>query len=205
MYFERAAEVEPKEAKWRLMVASCYRRMQDPDGALALYQSIHSDFPDNMECLSYIVAICRDMGRPFTEYEEKLVRLEREQAAMGGGAGMDDSGDLGAAGGGGGADDDGGFVPSDSPPRGGGGGGSDSFVPAYDDSPGMHSGAAAAGVRSARSGAGMGAQADTAQARFAAPAQQGGASSGSGIAVAVGRGDDDDDFADADLDSMLTE
>lgn len=201
-YFERAAEVEPKEAKWRLMVASCYRRMQDPQGALTLYQAIHADFPDNMECLSYIVAICRDMGRPFSEYEEKLVRLEREQAETG--ADMDDSGDFGSAGPGG---DDAGFVPGDSPPR----GGSDSFVPAYDDSPGMHAGAAAAvalrgsGVQSGRASGVSARPADVAQARFAAPAQQGGAASGSGIAVALGRADDDDDFADADLDSMLTE
>lgn len=200
VYFERAAEVEPKEAKWRLMVASCYRRMREYERALELYKTIHEEFPDNMECLSYIVAICRDVGRPFQEYEDRLVRLEREQAVVGGGGGEglqdDDSGDFGGPassssrqGGNGG----GGFIP-DSPSGSADGRGGDSFVPAYDDSPQGN-----VAVRSSRSPKQQ-------HQHFAAPTHAGGAAAGTGRAVAVGRDDgDDDEFADADLDSMLTE
>lgn len=49
-YFERASQVNPKEVKWRLMVASCFRRMEDYEKALKLYKNIHEEFPDNLEC-----------------------------------------------------------------------------------------------------------------------------------------------------------
>jgi intraflagellar transport protein 88 len=49
-YFERASQVNPKEVKWRLMVASCFRRMEDYEKALKLYKAIHEEFPDNLEC-----------------------------------------------------------------------------------------------------------------------------------------------------------
>lgn len=41
---------------------------------------IHDAFPENVECLSYLVALCRDLGRNYQEYENKLVKLERNQA-----------------------------------------------------------------------------------------------------------------------------
>lgn len=49
-YFERASQVNPKEVKWRLMVASCFRRMEDYEKALKHYKAIHEEFPDNLEC-----------------------------------------------------------------------------------------------------------------------------------------------------------
>ena len=48
--YERASQVNPKEVKWRLMVASCFRRMEDYEKALKLYKNIHEEFPDNIEC-----------------------------------------------------------------------------------------------------------------------------------------------------------
>lgn len=38
------------KVKWRLMVTSCYRRMGNYQKALELYEKIHSDYPDNLEC-----------------------------------------------------------------------------------------------------------------------------------------------------------
>jgi len=52
-YFKRAAELEPKEVKWKLMVASCYRRLGNFKEALKLYKRVHALDPDNIEC-SYI-------------------------------------------------------------------------------------------------------------------------------------------------------
>ena len=51
-YFERASQVNPREVKWKLMVASCYRRMEDYERALKLYKAINEEFPDNLECKS---------------------------------------------------------------------------------------------------------------------------------------------------------
>jgi intraflagellar transport protein 88 len=54
-FFERASQVNPKEVKWRLMVASCFRRMEDYEKALKLYKSIHEEFPDNLECRRFLL------------------------------------------------------------------------------------------------------------------------------------------------------
>jgi intraflagellar transport protein 88 len=80
-FFERAAEIEPNEVKWQLMVAryiiyyyvvdpphcyykaifslqsmndnSCYRRMGSYTQALTLYKKIHRQYPENLECKRY--------------------------------------------------------------------------------------------------------------------------------------------------------
>mmetsp|Transcript_16116 Transcript_16116/g.49261 ORF Transcript_16116/g.49261 Transcript_16116/m.49261 type:complete len:546 (+) Transcript_16116:426-2063(+) len=80
-FFERASQIQPNEPKWRLMVTSCYRRMGNYPRALQLYEALHDEYPDNLECLRYIVAILKDMGRPYNEYQEKLNRLDRTAAA----------------------------------------------------------------------------------------------------------------------------
>merc|ERR1719230_2531876 len=83
-FFERAAQIQPNEVKWRLMVTSCYRRMGNYARALELYERIHTEHPENLECLRYLVAICKDLGRPYEAYQTKLARLDRtasQQAA----------------------------------------------------------------------------------------------------------------------------
>jgi intraflagellar transport protein 88 len=40
----------PGEVKWRLMVTSCHRRMGHFQEALELYEQIHTDYPENLEC-----------------------------------------------------------------------------------------------------------------------------------------------------------
>jgi intraflagellar transport protein 88 len=49
-FFERAAQIQPTEVKWKLMVASCHRRSGDYQVAFDIYQQIHREFPDNVEC-----------------------------------------------------------------------------------------------------------------------------------------------------------
>jgi len=49
--------------------------------ALDLYQSIHDHHPDNLECLRYLVALSRDLGRRTVVFEERLSKLERAAAA----------------------------------------------------------------------------------------------------------------------------
>jgi intraflagellar transport protein 88 len=79
-FFQRAAEIEPTDVKWQLMVASCYRRMGNFPLALELYKKIHKQDPDNIECLRYLVAICKDMNDSALGTYNKLLRsAEREQ------------------------------------------------------------------------------------------------------------------------------
>ncbi|XP_061176289.1 intraflagellar transport protein 88 homolog isoform X2 [Saccostrea echinata] len=89
-YFERAAIVQPAQVKWQLMIASCYRRSGNYQQALETYKKIHKRFPDNIECLRYLMRICSDLGLPEAqEYATKLKKAEktkelREQRATSG-------------------------------------------------------------------------------------------------------------------------
>jgi len=49
----------------------------DLQKSLELYINIHQDFPDNIESLQYLEALCKDLGRPFDEYSKKLDKLRR--------------------------------------------------------------------------------------------------------------------------------
>ena len=84
-YFERAAQIQPQEVKWKLMVASCHRRSGDYQLAFEIYRMIHADFPDNIECLRYLVHICDDLGKKdqVHEYVVKLRKAERAQEQTG--------------------------------------------------------------------------------------------------------------------------
>merc|ERR1711907_830049 len=75
-FFERAAQIEPEEVKWRLMIASCHRRSGQDKKALSTYQAIHRDHPDNVECLKYMVQCCERMGmkEDATRFQELLAR-----------------------------------------------------------------------------------------------------------------------------------
>ena len=77
-YFERASEIEPGELKWKLMVASCWRRMDKLDRALAIYKAVHRADPDNVECLRYLCTICHDTNdKDYEEYAALFRKAER--------------------------------------------------------------------------------------------------------------------------------
>ena len=66
--------------QWKLMVASCHRRIQNFANALRIYQDIHAQYPDNVECLRYLVHICgeQQMKEQAHEYVLKLRKAERD-------------------------------------------------------------------------------------------------------------------------------
>lgn len=77
-YFERAALILPTQVKWQLMVASCYRRSGNYQKALEKYKVIHQKFPENVECLRFLVRLCTDMGlKEVQEYMTKLKKVEK--------------------------------------------------------------------------------------------------------------------------------
>ncbi|XP_026150890.1 intraflagellar transport protein 88 homolog isoform X2 [Mastacembelus armatus] len=77
-YFERATLIQPTQVKWRLMVASCYRRSGNYQKALETYKDIHCKFPENVECLRFLVRLCTDMGlKEVQEYATKLKKVEK--------------------------------------------------------------------------------------------------------------------------------
>uniref|UniRef100_A0A672SH55 Intraflagellar transport 88 homolog n=1 Tax=Sinocyclocheilus grahami TaxID=75366 RepID=A0A672SH55_SINGR len=60
-YFERASLIQPTQVKWQLMVASCYRRSGNYQKALETYKDIHRKFPENVECLCFLVRLSTDI------------------------------------------------------------------------------------------------------------------------------------------------
>ena len=77
-YFEKASLIEPQEVKWQLMIASCYRRSGNYQQSFATYKRIHMRFPENIECLKFLVRICTDLGLKETqEYANKLKKAEK--------------------------------------------------------------------------------------------------------------------------------
>lgn len=53
-FFEVASKTNPRDLKWKLMIASCYRRMDKLQKALDLYKEVHEKDQDNMEALRFI-------------------------------------------------------------------------------------------------------------------------------------------------------
>ncbi|XP_033125013.1 intraflagellar transport protein 88 homolog [Anneissia japonica] len=92
-FFERAAVIQPNQVKWHLMIASCHRRSGNYQQALETYKTIHRKFPDNVECLRFLVRICTDLGlNDAQDYATKLKKAEkakelRQQRASSGRAG----------------------------------------------------------------------------------------------------------------------
>jgi intraflagellar transport protein 88 len=85
-FFSRASQIEPAEVKWRLMVASCYRRMGAYPAALKLYEEIHHSHPNDIECVRYLITICKEMKQKYDHYAVHLRKLERMQEAQAGSA-----------------------------------------------------------------------------------------------------------------------
>ena len=65
VYFERAQQIQIKENKWSLMIASCYRRMNLFNEALKVYETIYEQAPDNLDCLRGLVTIRKEMRMPY--------------------------------------------------------------------------------------------------------------------------------------------
>ncbi|XP_061548867.1 intraflagellar transport protein 88 homolog isoform X5 [Phycodurus eques] len=77
-YFDRAILVQPSEVRWQLMVASCYRRSGNSQKALETYKEIHRKFPEDAQCLRFLVRLCQDMGlKEVHDYASKLKKLEK--------------------------------------------------------------------------------------------------------------------------------
>ncbi|CAH8519781.1 unnamed protein product [Schistosoma turkestanicum] len=81
-YFERASLMQPNQIKWQLMIASCHRRSGNYQQALETYRTIHRQFPDNIECLQFLVRLSSDMDLPEAQdYIAKLKRAEKLKQA----------------------------------------------------------------------------------------------------------------------------
>lgn len=79
-FFERSSQIEPNEVKWQLMVASCHRRRGEFLVAKRLYEQIHRKYPNDVECLRYLVQLCKDGGlmEEANEWMDVMNKVERQ-------------------------------------------------------------------------------------------------------------------------------
>jgi intraflagellar transport protein 88 len=61
-FFERAAALAPKEPRYPLMVASCYRSLDCKPEALEVYEKVVQMDPMNKQCLEHLVKLTTEMG-----------------------------------------------------------------------------------------------------------------------------------------------
>jgi len=82
-YFERASLMQPEDVRWQLMIASCFRRSGNYHRALETYKSIHRRFPENVECLKFLVKLSSDMGlKEASTYAQELKKAERAKQVI---------------------------------------------------------------------------------------------------------------------------
>merc|ERR1711953_1185162 len=81
-FFNRASQIEPAEVKWRLMVASCYRRMGAYPAALKLYEEIHKSHPNDIECVRYLITICKEMKQKYDQHVFSLYLASSSPVAL---------------------------------------------------------------------------------------------------------------------------
>lgn len=59
-------------------MAACFRRTGQFQKALTEYQDIHYKFPDNIECLKFLVRLCSDLGLKEAQmYTTELKKAEK--------------------------------------------------------------------------------------------------------------------------------
>ncbi|OHT16203.1 TPR Domain containing protein [Tritrichomonas foetus] len=61
-FFQRAAALAPKEPRYPLMVASCYRSMDCKQEALDVYERVIQMDPMNKQCLEHLIKLTTEMG-----------------------------------------------------------------------------------------------------------------------------------------------
>lgn len=80
LYFFRCASViRPSENKWKLMMASCYRKLMKTDEAFDIYESIREKSPFDRDCLISLIQLCREVGVSSIDYENDLMKVERSK------------------------------------------------------------------------------------------------------------------------------
>lgn len=78
VFFEKAITMQPSQAKWHMLAAGCHRRTGNLHRAVTMYQSIHQQFPEDEECLRFLIQLCSELGmRETQDYIAELKKMEK--------------------------------------------------------------------------------------------------------------------------------
>ena len=102
-YFDYADAVEAGggEVKWRLMIASCWRRLGDKERARRMYERVYRRDENNHEAVKYLIAMAKEDGRDkdVEQWTAVLRRMDKQPPAAGegkrGSAVVEDAGVMG--------------------------------------------------------------------------------------------------------------
>ncbi len=64
VYFELASQIQPKEIKWMLMVANLHKKLGRENNAYEMLIEVHDNFPDDTDCMRYLIEICKELDKP---------------------------------------------------------------------------------------------------------------------------------------------
>lgn len=92
-FFEIASKVQPDNVNFSfkhfisftfkkftadVQYAKCYYKLGNYREAIRNFKRIHEKYPDSREALTFLIAVCKDINVPYEEFNQKLVKLERE-------------------------------------------------------------------------------------------------------------------------------
>ncbi|CAH0385131.1 unnamed protein product [Bemisia tabaci] len=79
-YYERAALLQPLEPRWKLMIGSCHRHSGNYQLALQTYKDVHLQFPENVDCLKFLIRLCNGLGlKDGAHYATLLKKVEKSK------------------------------------------------------------------------------------------------------------------------------
>ncbi|KAA6364932.1 MAG: putative intraflagellar transport protein ift88 [Streblomastix strix] len=83
-YFEQAIRIDPN-AKFFILLGSCYRKMGEKETALETYSRAHERYPQNTDVLKYLIASCKECGKNelASQYEAKQNAIHEEEGNEG--------------------------------------------------------------------------------------------------------------------------
>lgn len=87
--FERGSMLQPKDSRFPLMVASCYKNLEQKQEALKIYERIAQMDPNSKTCLEQLVNLCNEMGYSakaehyqhlYHDLIDRLAEMQREES-----------------------------------------------------------------------------------------------------------------------------
>ncbi|XP_063706628.1 intraflagellar transport protein 88 homolog [Culicoides brevitarsis] len=78
-FYEKAALNNLDDPYFMLRVAGCYRRIGNPQKSMQLFQAIHEQFPDNLDCIRALMHLTQTQGMDdmYEHYQAEFQRVEK--------------------------------------------------------------------------------------------------------------------------------
>lgn len=82
-YFELAKKIDPYYYTAEVQYAKCYQKLGNNREAYKIFRKLNRKYPDNIEVLTYLIAISRDLNLPYDDYHRRIRELEDDMIKQG--------------------------------------------------------------------------------------------------------------------------